>query len=1182
MYFKRIDIQGFKSFAEPVSIEFHEGITCIVGPNGSGKSNISDAIRWVLGEQSAKMLRGGKMEEVIFAGTANRKSRGMAEVTLVIDNSSHILPIDYSEVAITRRMYRSGESGYFINKVPCRLRDIRELIMDTGIGVDGYSIIGQGRIADILSDKPEARREIFEEAAGIVKYRSKKEESERKLEASKANLDRVDDIVGEIESRIDGLKEDSIKAAEYIKLRDRYKDIEINITLKNMESLELKNEYIKDDITELNNSLEESAAHKSAIDEDVASNEARNEELETVSNESRDRLMLLVGEINDLTGRSRLNLEKLSSIERDKERIKSEIDSFKLRMEREESNASEVSANLEKISAEYETMKGDCDIKNRDAEELEKQVKELQIASDNYKHSIYETYSLTAGKKSEINSLLSLKDTLTKRKNQIEAEGEDENTFRIDFEDKHKAAVDERDAVAAALIGLKQENITLKDEYIKAQEKEKALDSELSERKISAGQLIARLNLIREMEAAYEGYNEAVKFIMRSDIEGLHGAVADLISVPSGFEKAIETALGPALQNIVCGKDADAQKAVSLLKTNKVGRLTFLPLASIRSSAQPRSGITNAAGVKGFGVDCIEFDSKYKSVMDYLLGRVVIVERLEDAVRLSKGQGIGGLRFVSLEGDVVNASGAITGGSFRSKTAGLLERKAEAKVLSDRITALTEEQKQLTAKLEELRSNLEEERGKIEAGSEKQKEMEMALLSKENELTRIVAGLTDIENLDSKRQRELTSIKNEEESAEAMISNLRESVAREENLIAQAEKNAKDALNQMESKSIDLNMAREALTETRLLTGTALNEKNNAEQTLKRIREYIEEYKAEFFRREEYLKNLEKEKGGLLADDGGRATLLAEKEEEKTDLEEKLRKTIEEKSLITRYLSEIREKRESLGSIISGWQTDKHELELKLAKNETQVEGYKEKLWEDFEISYIQAVDFKKKDFIMSAAVKESREIKNRMKELGEVNLGSIKEYASVKERYDFLTVQRDDLISAMDSLVHIIEDMDRNIKRSFKESFDQVVINFENTFQALFGGGSAELRLADESRPLETGIDIIVQPPGKKLQNINLLSGGEKTLTAIALMFAILKTKPTPFCILDEVEAALDESNIDRFARYLQDFKEIQFTLVTHQKATMEYADVLYGVTMPEGGISKVISLKLGDEIEL
>lgn len=1183
MYFKRIDIQGFKSFAEPVSIEFHEGITCIVGPNGSGKSNIADAIRWVLGEQSPKMLRGGKMEEVIFAGTANRKSRGMAEVTLTIDNTSEFLPIDYSEVAITRRMYRSGESGYFINKVPCRLRDIRELIMDTGIGVDGYSIIGQGRIADILSDKPEGRREIFEEAAGIVKYRSKKEESERKLEASQSNLDRVNDIVGEIESRIDGLREDSVKAKEYLELRERYKKVEVNITLKNVENLELKNEYIKDDISELINHIEESRVQKESIDADIAENRTRNEELETLSNTGRDRLLALVEEINTLSNQNQLRQEKLSAMEKDRGRLQSELESFTQRREKEEGNAAEFAVTLEKIQKEYESLKLAEEEKGKEVARLESEMAKTQLLIDSSKDKIYEFFSKMSEKRGEINSLSSLKETLTKRKEQVNSESEDQDTAGINLQEEYRKALASRDEVVEILKQQEQESLQLKSTYSNAVTREKLVAHDLGERKVSVGQLAARLKMIGEMENAYEGYNEAVKFIMRSELEGLHGVVADLIHVPKGFERAVETALGAALQNIVCRDDRDAQGAIRLLKSNRVGRLTFLPLSSIRSSATSSSHqFRNEAGFKGLGVDCVEFDSKYKRVMDYLLSRVVIVEKLEDAVRMSKLQGTGGLRFVSLDGDVVNASGAITGGAYRNKTAGLLERKAEAKNLEERLQRLQEEQEQLAAELADLAGTLEQSRKQIEVIDAKHRETEMALLNRENELSRMSASLSNLEDSKSKRDRELSSIENEEKSAEAMIEELQQTVANMEQQIAEAEMAAEKAMESSSSIKKGLDEAKEALTQTRLSTGAIAGERNNAEQILKRIQGYIEEYKEEAAQRKEALATLEEQKNGLFMDEEERMRLLTEKEADKLEIEESVHKAIEEKRLVTRYLDEIQAKRETLDNILSSWQTDKHELELKLAKNETQVEGYKEKLWEDFEISYLQAMDFQKRDFVMSAAVRESREIKNRMKELGEVNIGSIKEYESVSERYEFLTVQRDDLLSAMDSLVQIIEDMDRNIRKSFKESFDQVVVNFEQTFQSLFGGGVAELRLEDESRPLETGIDIVVQPPGKKLQNINLMSGGEKTLTAIALMFAILKTKPTPFCILDEVEAALDETNIDRFARYLRDFKEIQFTLVTHQKATMEYADVLYGVTMPERGISKVISLKLGDEIDL
>lgn len=1183
MYFKRIDIQGFKSFAEPVSIEFHEGITCIVGPNGSGKSNIADAIRWVLGEQSPKMLRGGKMEEVIFAGTENRKSKGMAEVTLVIDNTSHILPIDYSEVAITRRMYRSGESGYYINKVPCRLRDIRELIMDTGIGVDGYSIIGQGRIADILSDKPEGRRQIFEEAAGIMKYRTKKEESERKLEASKANLDRVNDIIGEIESRIDGLREDSIKATEYLELRERYKNIEVNIILKNIENLELKNEYIKDDMSELAHRIEEIEQQKESVDKDIAENKAQSEKLEALINNGRDRLLALVEEINVLSSRNQLRQERLAFIEKERERLEAELASFDLRKEKEEKNAVEIRASLEKLNEEYEALQSQADEKSKLVASLEAAAIEAQSLMDANKDRIYECHSRAAEKKSEINSLLSLKDTLTKRKDQVQAESEAGDATGINLSDEYRRIQAERDEAEAALERLEQESLRLKSEYSQAVSREKLLNHELGERKVAIGQLSARCKMIEEMESAYEGYNEAVKFIMKSGLEGIHGVVADLIRVPSGLELAIETALGASLQNIICRDEKDAQKAIDALKANKVGRLTFLPISGIKpSNTNYPDRLAQEAGFKGFGVDCIEFDNQYRRVMEYLLGRVVIVENLQHAVRMSKQQGTGGLRFVTLEGDVINASGAITGGAYRNKTAGLLERKAEAKALRDKLLRLQEEQKQLSEELEKLAATLENSRQQIEDLDAKHRETQMVLLSKESELKRLSASLSDMEDLKAKRNRELSSIENEQNSVDAMLRELEKEVAQAEQEIAEAEAAVEKAMEENVSVKKQLEEAKEELTQIRLLCGAAASERSNAEQMLARIRGYIEEYEGEAAKRKEALQALLGEKDGLFTDDEEQMGLLAEKETAKSELEEEVHKAVEEKQLVTRYLNEIQEKRESLDKILVGWQTDKHELELKLAKNEIQVEGYKEKLWEDFEISYLQAMDFKKREFVMSAAVRESREIKNRMKELGEVNIGAIKEYETVSERYKFLTEQRDDLLSAMDSLTQIIEDMDKNIKKSFKESFDQIVVNFEQAFQALFGGGTAELRLEDESRPLETGIDIIVQPPGKKLQNINLLSGGEKTMTAIALMFAILKTKPTPFCILDEVEAALDEINIERFASYLRDFKEIQFALVTHQKATMEYADVLYGVTMPERGISKVISLKLGDEIEL
>ncbi|HYE69877.1 MAG TPA: chromosome segregation protein SMC, partial [Anaerovoracaceae bacterium] len=689
MYFKRIDMHGFKSFAEPVSIEFHEGITCIVGPNGSGKSNISDAIRWVLGEQSPKMLRGGKMEEVIFAGTASRKSRGMAEVTLVIDNSTGILPIDYAEVAITRRMYRSGESEYSINNNQCRLRDIRELIMDTGIGVDGYSLIGQGKIADIVSNKPESRREIFEEAAGIVKYRTKKAESERKLEASNANLERVNDIIVEIESRIGGLKEDSAKASEYLILRDKYKELEINVTLKNIENIELKNEYIKDDLSELVSQIDDIKEDKSSIDSDIIENRNRNEELGLLGNETRDKLLLSVEKINSLVNQNQLNREKLSTIDKDMERLKEEISVIEAKMDKETENAKEQYISKRGIDEELAGLQADLSDKIKKYTEITAALSADAEEIDGQKNKLYELHSTISSKNSEINSLLSLQSTLDRRKDQILSEKETADVTGHELSERYDYALKEQISLKDRFEKMETEYQELKQKYNEDVFKEKKLARELEELKISIGQISTRKKMIEEMESSYEGYNNAVKFIMKSNLSGINGVVAELIEVPKGFETAIETALGAALQNIVCEDDQSAQTAISVLKENRAGRLTFLPIKSMReTNLKYDQSLKNAEGFKGFGVQCVKFDPKYQKVMEYLLGRVIVVDNLNHAVKLSKNASGSGLRFVTLEGDVINSGGAITGGTFRNNTSNLLERKTEAKQLGEKLVTM--------------------------------------------------------------------------------------------------------------------------------------------------------------------------------------------------------------------------------------------------------------------------------------------------------------------------------------------------------------------------------------------------------------------------------------------------------------------------------------------------------------
>ncbi|MBR3787599.1 MAG: chromosome segregation protein SMC [Firmicutes bacterium] len=1180
MYFKKIEMHGFKSFAEPVVIEFNEGITCIVGPNGSGKSNISDAIRWVLGEQSPKMLRGGKMEEVIFSGTSSRKSRGMAEVTLVIDNEDGSLPIDYKEVAITRRMFRSGESEYHINGNQCRLRDIRELIMDTGIGVDGYSIIGQGKISDILSNKTESRREIFEEAAGIVMYRTKKAESERKLASTSANMERVRDIIGEIEGRIDGLREDSIKAKEYIQLRDRYKELEINIVLKNIENLELKNEYMKDDLAELQLAIDNAKEKRAEIEKTLTEHAGRSETLEAISVETREKLLAAIEELNAMVNKGQIDKERLAAIEDNTARLREELSQLAEKLEREQANSRQLENTKGELDAKHLETSRALSEKLAGYDQLAEEMDELLAQADKYKNEIFDLTSSINSANAEISSLKMLQETLDRRQSALLEEkgsGDDSNRETLDRLSSIKR---ERKEIEEALDELRSRAEAKRADFASQQEEERALSKKVEELRITLGQLSARAKTIEEMESNYEGYNYAVKHVMKSGLPGIHGVVAELISVPAGYETAIETALGAALQNIVCDDDASAKEAIQSLKANKAGRMTFLPVSSVKGGGRRDEGLSREAGFIGFGPDCVEYDGKYNNIVEYLLGRVVLVDDMDNAVKMSKRAS--GVRFVTLEGEVINAGGAITGGKYKNKTANILDRKAEIAALHNDIKAKTAERQQAGAKLTALRESISGFAMNIKAVEEDIRDVERQLLAKENEEKLAENILKDMKAGADKLSRELDNIRAEKENSQAMIYKLEEKIGADREAVKKAEAAGEEKQAEYDAKKDSFEAIREDITSARMAVNSCESEKEHIDSMVLRIEETIAEVEGDIESRNAQLVQMAAERDKITSGHGDIDTLIAAKEEEKKNLESYLEEVTEDKADVTRSIGSLNAEKETIDSKMNSLQNQKYELEIKNAKNETQLDTYKDKLWEDFEISYIQAMEFKSEEFVMSTAVKENRQIKNRMKELGEVNVGAIEEYEIVKERYDFLTGEQADIQKAMDDLNSIIDEMDKTIRLKFKESFDQIVINFEKKFGELFGGGHAELRLSDENDPLNSNIDIIAQPPGKKLQNINLLSGGEKTLTAIALMFAVLEAKPTPFCILDEVEAALDDANIDRFINCLRKFYDIQFTLVTHQKATMEHADVLYGVTMPEKGVSKVLSLSLDDDFEI
>jgi chromosome segregation protein len=755
--------------------------------------------------------------------------------------------------------------------------------------------------------------------------------------------------------------------------------------------------------------------------------------------------------------------------------------------------------------------------------------------------------------------------------------GEDSNKETLDRLNNIKT---EKNDAAESLEEITDRITAKRQEYISKQQEERRLAKESEELRITLGRVSARKKTIEEMESNYEGYNFAVKHVMKSGLKGIHGVVADLIKVPAGYETAMETALGAALQNIVCEDDDSAKIAINSLKQHKAGRMTFLPVKSVTGRAVRENHLKSETGFIGFGPDCLNYDSKYENIINYLLGRVIIVDSMDNAVRISKKAA--GYRFVTLEGEVINAGGAITGGKYKNKTANILDRKAEITALENEIKEKEHRHNETDKALAELRNELAQFTDKLQTLENEKRKYEHDLIALNNEIRLTENILKEIKSGGDKLAKELEHIKAEKENSQNMVKELEAKIIDAQQCIVEAEQASEEAMNLYNEKKADFENINEDITQARIAVNNCDNEKAHAETMLRRINATIEEIDKDSETKRMQLNELFNEKQAITEGHGDIGSLIKQKENEKQELEEYLKDVTEEKAEIGATVIKLNAEKEAVSSKLESSRNQKYELEVKKAKNETQLDTFKDKLWEDYEISYIQAMEFKSEDFNMAAAVKENRQIRSRMKELGDVNVNAIEEYKSVKERYEFLTNERADIQEAMDALNKIIGDMDNTIKTKFKDSFDRIVINFEEKFKELFGGGHAELRLSDENDPLQASIDIVAQPPGKKLQNINLLSGGEKTLTAIALMFAVLKAKPTPFCILDEVEAPLDDANIDRFMHSLRKFAGIQFTLVTHQKATMEQADVLYGVTMPEKGVSKVLSLNLGDDFEI
>lgn len=1179
MYLKRIEMQGFKSFADKTVLEFKPGITTVIGPNGSGKSNISDAIRWVLGEQSMKSLRGAKSEDIIFAGTQARKSLGFAEVSIVIDNNDNKLPIEYSEVTVTRKIYRSGETGYFINKVPCRLKDILELFMDTGIGKDGYSIIGQGKIDEILSNKSEDRRHIFEEAAGIVKYRTRKQESEKKLEQTKLNLLRINDILAEIEANIEPLKLQSDKAKQFLDLREELKSIEVGLFIYNINTYKEKLEQLvkdEDIITSQKEAedgkMEALQASKEELRQVVDDITAQIENMQNIGFESSNKIEKINSEIGISNERIQNNTANKQRLEAEILEVKSRIEELKEEQRQKLEKKTNLTSNKEKFEKELAEKEAELAelSKKLSAKELEIEGKK-QIVQDN----IDKKYELAA----EINTQDVNYENLEKRKKQLKNEidsviseldstryGKNEISKGFyDIESKRNIAVEKLEKSVQA----KEQNM----------QKLKQYEDEISKLTYTQRMKQARHQFLIETEKEKEGYNKTVKSLLvacdkdSSLNKGIHGVLANLISVEKEYETAIEMCLGQALQNVVTSTEQDAKKMIEYLRSNSLGRASFLPIASVQGKKLDK--LTKMDGVIGIASDLVKCKKEYEQIILSLLGRTVVVEDMDTAIALAKKDKYS-FRIVTLKGDIISSSGSISGGSLQTKTVNILGRSREIEDLEKELKKLEKQIADKTAEKEEYASSIGdsiEETAKLE---KELQEIEIIYATEKQKMVAVEENITRLENRLTKLKEEVTQTEKQKEEnrllkeqKETEIQTLTQQIEELNKVIEEFALNNKDNQKYIDDLNFDITNLK--------ISVTSFDESESSiEEMVERISQDIKNNEQSIENKNQNILAINEENTKLEQTITEYNAQIEQIKQEVTNSGTKVEELKQERIAKNEKLVNTENEIQSQFSTLESLKEQIIKLDVKKTKLEQDLQQVVESLWNEYELTPNSTEEYQKPNNVATAQ-KQVNSLRNKIKDLGSINIDSIEEYKKTKERYDFMSEQRLDLENTASKLRKIIGDMTTTMQNQFKEKFELINKNFNEVFTELFNGGKAELILENEENILECGIDIRVQPPGKKLQNMMLLSGGEKAFTAIALLFAILKINPAPFCILDEIEAALDDVNVYRFAEYLKKFcKQTQFLVITHRKGTMEAGDSVYGVTMEENGISKLLSIKL------
>ena len=1179
MYLKSIEVHGFKSFANKIVFDFHKGITGIVGPNGSGKSNVADAVRWVLGEQSVKQLRGSSMQDVIFAGTENRKPLSYAYVAITLDNSDHQLAIDYEEVTVARRLYRSGESEYLINGSPCRLKEVSELFYDTGIGKEGYSIIGQGQIDRILSGKPEERRELFDEAAGIVKFKKRKATAQKKLENERDNLVRVNDILAELERQVGPLERQSEKAKTYLKKKSELKEYDVNMFLLESEQIRSQQKDVEDKFQIADAQLKESNADYEKIRTEYEQLGQSMAQMDEKINSIRENISNTSVMKEKLESQIQILTEQIHTAEMTDEHLQSRLDAIdQEKAQRSEQSATYI-AEKEKLDEQL------LEVQNRQNEAQEKltavqqEIARCNQGIENGQKELYELLNNKAGIQSKQQRFDTMLEQINIRKAELGKRLLDRKTQEADLNTVLSDYQKELEAVSLEIIDLKKKEEELTGKEKEWRDKLRENGRKLEENQTAFHKQQSRLESLKNIAERYDGYGNSIRKVMeqKASNPGLLGVVSDLIQVEKKYETAIETALGGNIQNIVTEDESTAKKMIDFLKQNRLGRATFLPLTSVSAKGNPKNEtLLDEEGVLGIANRLVKCDKKYDEVAAYLLGRVLVVDTIDHAIALAKKNHYS-LHIVTLEGEYLSPGGSMTGGAFKNSS-NLLARKREIEELEKKVDSIRKE-------LSELKNRREDIRTAIELNAD-----ELDQVKEELQQKYLVQNTAKMNADRAKQQRN---------ESEAVFTGLMGEKQQIEQQIEEIDNNKKQILDEIEySKKREQEINEEANAFQKILEEQAKLE-NEASQKLSNIQLETANIKQKV----EFAQvNIDRINGEVEKFDAERADLLENAAQSKEDAKKKqqdieeIKKTIaasgESHGKLEEELRESVAKKEQMSADYRGFFQKQEEISKRcndLDKEIFRLNNQREKLkeageyqtnylWEEYELTPHAALELQNDIYDDLTALKKMvAEVKDEIRKLGDVNVNAIEEYKEVSERYQFLKGQHDDLVEAEQTLVGIIEDLDSGMRKQFSEKFAEIQKEFDASFKHLFGGGHGTLELVEDEDILECGIRIIAQPPGKKLQNMMQLSGGEKALTAIALLFAIQALKPSPFCLLDEIEAALDDSNVTRFASYLNKLtKNTQFIVITHRRGTMAAADRLYGITMQEKGVSTLVSVNL------